>query len=172
MQIENKTITSTGIALGSNLGDRQKNIEQAFTFLTRLSINQKILRSRIIETDPLDCPAGSGRFLNAVAEIDYKKKPEDLLAALREFENSVGGARPDVRNAPRIIDLDILYFGSQRLNQPGLVIPHPRMLQRRFVLEPLSEIRPELILPGQAESVRTLCQRLDELESATPSSRT
>lgn len=149
-----------GIALGSNLGDRASHLAAGFDFLASLSSTRSLLRSAPLETAPVDCPPGSGAFLNAVAEIDFDGMPQELLSRLQEFERSLG--RPEKRpvNAPRPLDLDILYFGDLQLNEPHLVIPHPRLVQREFVLRPLAEIRPGLILPGQTQTVQTLLQQL------------
>lgn len=150
----------TGIALGSNLGDRAASMEAGFTFLRSLSQDGYLLRSSIIETDPVNCPPGSGSFFNAVAEIDYEGSPLQLLGQLQNFEHTLG--RQPIRpvNAPRPIDLDILYFGTIQFDSPDLTIPHPRIVQREFVLKPLAEICPDLILPGQTHSVQTLLNHL------------
>jgi 2-amino-4-hydroxy-6-hydroxymethyldihydropteridine diphosphokinase len=144
-----------GIALGSNLGDRAAELDAGMAFLR--SMASQIRESRRIETAPVDCPPGSPPFLNAVAEIELAAvPPRELLRQLQAFEQSRG--RPSARetNAPRPLDLDIIYYGELIVDEPGLVIPHPRAAQRRFVLEPLSDLRPELILPGQTKTVREL----------------
>jgi 2-amino-4-hydroxy-6-hydroxymethyldihydropteridine diphosphokinase len=145
-----------GIALGSNLGDRWAQVHEGLEFLRSLSADQDLKRSSLYETAPVDCPPGSGSFVNAVAEIAWAGSVRELLAHLQEFELKKG--RKPVReiNAPRPLDLDILYFGAERLNETDLIIPHPRMTERRFVLEPLTEIRPDLVLPGQTKSVEEL----------------
>jgi 2-amino-4-hydroxy-6-hydroxymethyldihydropteridine diphosphokinase len=141
-----------GIALGSNLGDRGALLEQGFAFLRSLSVTQHFLSSSIFETEPVDCPPGSPP-LNAVAEIAYAGIPRELLSELQAYELECGRARVRPVNAPRPLDLDILYFGSLVLQEPDLVIPHPRLTQRRFVLQPLAEIRPELVLPHDVKSI-------------------
>lgn len=150
----------TGIALGSNLGDRTASMEAGLDYLRSLSVNGYLRCSTIIETTPIDCPPGSGKFFNAVAEIDYAGSPLQLLAQLQNFEHQLG--RPPQRpiNAPRPLDLDILYFGTMQVNAPDLVIPHPRIAQRQFVLQPLAEIQPERILPGQSKTVQELLDQL------------
>jgi len=151
--------TPVGIALGSNLGNRTAELEAAFAFLQHLAADDEILRSTIIETAPVDCPPGSAPFLNAVAEIQVDPgnlPPEVLLGKLQAFEQQRGRATERERNAPRPLDLDILYYGDCVLRTATLVIPHPRLTERRFVLEPLAQIRPELVLPGQTRSVREL----------------
>jgi 2-amino-4-hydroxy-6-hydroxymethyldihydropteridine diphosphokinase len=148
-----------GIALGSNLGDRAAEIEAAFSFLKSLAANGNIRRSPVIETAPVDCPPGSTPFLNAVAEIDVDSRimpPHKLLSRMQQFEMARGRPPDHGRNTPRPIDLDILYYGDRVLQTPELTIPHPRIAERRFVLEPLAHLRPDLILPGQTKSVREL----------------
>ncbi|WP_093288616.1 2-amino-4-hydroxy-6-hydroxymethyldihydropteridine diphosphokinase [Verrucomicrobium sp. GAS474] len=144
-----------GIAIGSNLGDRAAAVARAFAFLARLSPGH-CLCSPVYETAPVDCPPGSGGFLNAAAEIDFAGSPGELLARLHEHERSEGRGREGgekERNAPRAIDLDILYFGDRTIDEAGLVIPHPRMKGRRFVMEPLAAIVPGLIFPGETRTV-------------------
>ncbi|MEM1059788.1 MAG: 2-amino-4-hydroxy-6-hydroxymethyldihydropteridine diphosphokinase [Verrucomicrobiota bacterium] len=149
---------AVGIALGSNLGDRHAEIRAGFAFLDSLDINAHARRSGVIETLPVDCQPGDPVFLNAVAEIHFSGEPRELLRRLQAFERERGrlpsGERPV--NAPRSLDLDILYFGQRRIDETDLTVPHPRTTQRRFVLEPLAQIRPDLILPGQNKSVAEL----------------
>jgi 2-amino-4-hydroxy-6-hydroxymethyldihydropteridine diphosphokinase len=152
-------LTPVGIALGSNLGDRAAELEIGFSFLRTLSADGEIPHSTIIETAPVDCPPGSAPFLNTVAEIQVNPDslpPETLLAKLQSFEHQRGRAAYHARNSPRPLDLDILYYGERILRTASLVIPHPRLVQRRFVLEPLAQLRPNLVLPGQTRSVREL----------------
>ncbi len=151
-------LTPVGVALGSNLGNRAAELDAGFAFLQSLSA-QPIRRSSILETEPVDCPPGSAPFLNAVAELQVKRTelpPRDLLARLQVFEQARGRSREHARNAPRPLDLDILYYGDQILCEHDLVIPHPRVATRRFVLQPLAELRPDLVLPGQTRTVREL----------------
>lgn len=150
----------TGIALGSNLGDRAASMDAGFTFLRSLSQNGYLLQSSVIETDPVDCPPGSGAFFNAVAEIDYEGSPLQLLGQLQNFEHTMGRQPNRPVNAPRPLDLDILYFGDTTITTPDLIIPHPRIVQREFVLKPLAEICPDLILPGQTHNVQILLNHL------------
>jgi len=152
-------LTPVGLALGSNLGDRAAELETGFSFLQSLSIDGEIRRSTIIETAPVDCPPDSAPFLNAVAEIQvdsHKWPPEKLLANLQAFEQQRGRAPEHERNSPRPLDLDILYYGDRVVHTATLIIPHPRLVERRFVLEPLAQLRPDLVLPGQTRTVREL----------------
>jgi 2-amino-4-hydroxy-6-hydroxymethyldihydropteridine diphosphokinase len=152
-------IVPVGIALGSNLGDRDAELEAGLSFLRSLSVQGRLLESARLETAPVDCPPGSAPFLNAVTELQLDASaipPHELLRRLQAFEKSRGRPAERAVNAPRPLDLDILYYGSQVVNEPDLIIPHPRAAQRRFVLEPLAQIRPELVLPGQTRTVREL----------------
>ncbi len=151
-------LTPVGIALGSNLGNRAAELEAGFQFLQILSA-QPIRRSSIIETAPVDCPPGSAPFLNAVAELQVEPaglSPHELLARLQGFEAQRGRAAEHERNAPRPLDLDILYYGTVALEEGGLILPHPRLARRAFVLQPLAELEPDLVLPGQTRTIREL----------------
>ncbi len=152
-------VVPVGIALGSNLGVRSAELNAGINFLRTLSVGGRLVQSQRIETVPVDCPAGSLPFLNAVAEIDLDEEtlpPRWLLDLLQDFELKRGRPRDREVNAPRPLDLDIIYYGDRLVNEPNLVIPHPRAHLRRFVLEPLSHLRPDLVLPGQTKSVREL----------------
>ena len=132
-------------------------------FLCALSETGEILESPRFETTPVDCPPGSPPFLNAVAEIEVDSvvlTPLNLLDELQEFEIERGRSRLHDPNAPRPLDLDIIYYGIERIDQMGLVIPHPRAHKRRFVLEPLAQLHPDLVLPGQTKTVAELLAEL------------
>jgi len=152
-----------GIALGSNLGDRSAELDAGISFLRLLSTNDEVRESPRIETLPVDCPPGSPAFLNSVAEIEIDTvvlPPLNLLGCLQEFEMERGRSPLRDVNAPRPLDLDIIYYGIERIDQMGLVIPHPRTTTRRFVLEPLSHLRPDLVLPGQTKTIAELLTEL------------
>lgn len=130
------------LGLGSNLDDRLKNIVQALNLLETNPI--KILkRSTIIETEPVGGPP-QGKFLNAAIKIETPLLPLELLSLLKSIENQLGRIKT-VPNGPRTIDLDILLYDSIHFESDELIIPHPRMLQRDFVMAPLKEIFPEII---------------------------
>jgi|APTNR8051073442_1049403.scaffolds.fasta_scaffold56971_2 2-amino-4-hydroxy-6-hydroxymethyldihydropteridine diphosphokinase len=142
-----------GISLGSNLGDRIVHLRTAVERLAPLRCSDHLLLSPVFETEPVDCPEGSGAFYNAVVEIETTLPPLKLLAATQAIERSLG--RPEVRtvNAPRTVDLDLLYYDDLTMMAPGLELPHPRMLLRAFVLKPLAAIRPDLVPAGALELV-------------------
>jgi 2-amino-4-hydroxy-6-hydroxymethyldihydropteridine diphosphokinase len=121
-----------------------------------------LLRSSLWQSSPVDCPPGSPPFVNAVAGLTPRpgETPETLLAKLQTLEQEFGRRPKQVRNEPRPLDLDLLAFGAETRITPALTLPHPRAHQRRFVLAPLAEIAPALVLPGQARSVAELLAAL------------
>lgn len=150
-----------GIALGSNLGDRLARLRAGRDAVTRWHQGPRPASvSAVYETEPVDCPPGSAPFLNAVMEIETALDPAVLLGRLRALESALGRAPHGAKNAPRPLDLDILYAGDLRIESPALITPHPRMTSRRFVLQPLSDIRPDLVLPGQNHTVAALLAAL------------
>lgn len=152
-------IVPVGIALGSNLGNRSHELNEGIAFLRTISINNRVLESPRFETEPLNCPPGSPKFLNSVAEIAVDTvvfPPLNLFGCLEDFEIERGRCPLRDLNSPRPLDLDIIYYGNERFQDMGLIIPHPRAHKRRFVLEPLSHLRPELVLPGQRKTVKQL----------------
>ncbi|HEY3932274.1 MAG TPA: 2-amino-4-hydroxy-6-hydroxymethyldihydropteridine diphosphokinase [Verrucomicrobiae bacterium] len=145
------------IALGSNLGDSRKIILDAMARLQKFS-DEPILKSSLWQTSPVNCPADSPKFVNTVVGLIPKENetPESLLKKLRELEIEFGRAPKTVLNEPRSLDLDLIAFGNEACNSPELILPHPRAHLRKFVLQPLSEIAPELILPNQTKTVSQL----------------
>lgn len=140
---------NVGIALGSNLGDRLANLRKAVTLIRSImDPDQRMLESAVFETDPVACPPNSPAFLNAVIEIGYRGTSLELLEQTRGIERQLGRTLSLCRNEPRTIDLDILYFGDETRSEDPLILPHPRLHERRFVLEPLSMVRPDLRLNG------------------------
>jgi 2-amino-4-hydroxy-6-hydroxymethyldihydropteridine diphosphokinase len=129
------------IGLGSNLGDRVRHIRDALVELAHPGSIRVIHCSAVRETDPVGGPPGQGRFLNAVAELDTDLPPRALLTRLLEIEARHGRVRT-VRNGARTLDLDLLLYRDQRIAEPDLIVPHPRMWERPFVMTPLSEICP------------------------------
>ncbi|BCX49196.1 2-amino-4-hydroxy-6-hydroxymethyldihydropteridine diphosphokinase [Haloferula helveola] len=154
-----------GIALGSNLGNRLKHLQTARDLLRKLSPDEPLLQSAVYQTAPVHCPDGSPDFYNCVVEIAYPGDPDSLLAVTQEIERKLGRDPNAGRNAPRIIDVDILYLGDSRVDSEQLELPHPRLTSRRFVLQPLCDIRPDLVLPGDSAEIR---EHLKHLESDEP----
>ena len=142
------------LSLGSNIGQREKNIARALNALEQERI-QIIARSSLYETAPRDV-LNQPWFLNMVVKCETGYFPLQLLAKLLYIERQLGRRRGagSVRRGPRTIDLDILFFGATVMNTPQLTIPHPRMLERRFVLEPLLQIAPDLKHPSTKEPLR------------------
>lgn len=134
-----------GISLGSNLGERLANLRAAVARLRPLLSSPRLLASPVYETEPVGCPPGSGPFFNAVVEIETELPPLELLAATQAIERELGRPAERETNAPRTVDLDLLYYGGTAFDLPGLVLPHPRMAERAFVLKPLAAIRPDLV---------------------------
>ncbi len=131
------------IALGSNLGDRAANLDAATVALRALATpGEPFLTASLYDTSPQNCPPDSPRFLNTVIDFDYPgHDPLELLAETQSIENALGREPNPVRNAPRVIDIDILLFGDVSMKHPQLELPHPRIAERPFVLQPLREIR-------------------------------
>ena len=152
-----------GVALGSNLGDRLVNLRAARNAIVDLAgIQPPILFSSIYETEPVDCEPGANKFFNAVLEFDYEGDPQSLLRNLKAVESSLGRSGDHARNVSRSIDIDLLYAADMKINDERLQLPHPRMHLRRFVLVPLTEIRPDLILPNQTKAVGQLLPSLND----------
>jgi 2-amino-4-hydroxy-6-hydroxymethyldihydropteridine diphosphokinase len=151
------------IALGSNLGDRLVNLQNARDRIRALDgAAGLIVQSAIYETSPVDCESGAQNFYNAVIEVGFEKSADTLLEALQEIERDLGRERDHERNVSRTIDLDLLYCGSERRDDLMLQLPHPRMIERKFVLQPLCDIAPDLRLPGQTKSVGELLAQLPD----------
>jgi len=153
-----------GIGLGSNVGDRLLHLQRAKRYLLSLSPEQWHRASPLYETEPVDCPPATPKFLNAALEIEFTGAPSTLLKKLLAYEKAHGRDRAAGPNAPRTIDLDILYFGEKEIMTNDLVIPHPRLAQRRFVLVPLSTICPDRIVKGTGKTVRMLLRELPARE--------
>jgi 2-amino-4-hydroxy-6-hydroxymethyldihydropteridine diphosphokinase len=153
----------TGVALGSNLGDRLENLRAARRRIVDLAdVRPPVVSSGIYETEPVDCEPGAGKFLNAVVEFEYEGDPTDLLRQLVRIEESLGRKHDHAKNVSRTIDIDLLYCGHRPIDNERLRLPHPRMHLRRFVLQPLADIRPDLVLPRQRKSIQKLLAELGE----------
>ena len=147
------------IGLGANLGDRAGTLRAAVAALDALEGIEVVAVSAFRETDPvgyLDQP----RFLNGAAAVETVLAPRELLDALLAVERSLGRTREGPRLGPRTIDLDLLLYGDESFDEPGLTVPHPRLHERAFALEPLVELDPGLVIPGKGP-LEALLQKLD-----------
>lgn len=142
------------IALGSNLADPIKQVNTALVALAKLPGTRLIKQSSLYRTAPIDCPTEGMEtvpdFINAVAQVATDLAPLELLDQLFAIENTAGRLRP-YRNAPRVLDCDLLLYGDIEMNTEKLILPHPRMHQRGFVLLPLFEIAPQLSIPNHGK---------------------
>ncbi len=150
------------IGIGANLGDASANVDDALARLARLEGTRLLTASSKYRTAPID--SSGDDYINAVACIDTPLTAPALLDALHGIELAHGRERP-YRNAPRTLDLDILLYGAMTINLPSLHVPHPRMLQRAFVLAPLLEIAPGIVIPGHGAAANYLAAVADQLIS-------
>ncbi len=150
---------SVFIGLGANLGERKATLRTALTAIGQLPGTQLLRVSPLYGSAPVD--AGGPDYLNAVAELATTLTPQALLQALQSIEQSAGRERP-YRNAPRTLDLDILWFGNQVINTPELTVPHPRMAERAFVLRPLADLAPDRVSAAALQAVAS--QDIHQLE--------
>ncbi len=127
------------LGIGSNLGNRRRNIELALQKVRQLKDTKVLKVSGIIETIPFGGPGGQGKFLNAALKIKTSLPPLTLLKKLKKIERELGRVKA-LRFGPRVIDLDILFYGDKVINRKELQVPHPRLFEREFVLKPLSEV--------------------------------
>lgn len=153
------------IALGSNLSDSRGTILRAMERLQGFS-DEPLGRSSLFETTPVDCPPGSPGFVNAVVVLVTRggETPESLLKKMRELEMEFGRTPKKTLNEPRPLDLDLIAFANETRATPELTLPHPRAHSRRFVLQPLAEIAPSLVLPGLGKTVTKLLAQLTSAE--------
>jgi len=153
------------IALGSNLGDSKAQVLRALDRLRDFSESPP-LRSSLWQTTPVDCPPDSPQFVNAVAGLlpRANETPESLLDQLQALEKEIGRQPKRAFNEARPLDLDLIAFRQETRNSERLSLPHPRAHMRRFVLQPLCEIAPELVLPGQVLTVHQLLETLGSSE--------
>jgi 2-amino-4-hydroxy-6-hydroxymethyldihydropteridine diphosphokinase len=149
------------VALGSNLGNSTDILRGAIQRLEKFSA-RPLLKSSFWRTTPVDCPPDSPMFVNAVVALKPcpGETPESLLTKLHALEKDFGRQPKTALNEPRALDLDLIAFGSEIRSTPQLTLPHPRAHARRFVLEPLNEIAPDLLLPGQSNAIRQLLANL------------
>jgi 2-amino-4-hydroxy-6-hydroxymethyldihydropteridine diphosphokinase len=147
------------VGLGSNLGDRAAHLHAALAGLAATPGVERVVASALYETEPVGPP--QGRYLNAVAALDTSLAPTALLARLAELERGAGRVRGG-RNAPRTLDLDLLLFGEECVDTPALVVPHPRLHERAFVLVPLAELAADVVHPRLRVRIGELLARLPD----------
>ena len=152
-------LTVAGVALGSNLGDREANLRRALVSLEKTPGLVVLRRSTWHETAPVGGPAGQEDYLNGACLVETSLDSRGLLERMHEIEDKYGRVRAE-ENGPRTLDLDLLWYGEERSDDPALMLPHPRMEERTFVLAPLAELAPERVLPGCGKTVE---ERLTEL---------
>jgi len=145
------------LSLGSNLGDRQENLDRALEYLSQRLRMGKV--SSVYDTEPLG-DSTQPRFLNLVCQVYTRLEPLALLTLVKGIESKLG--RTGKSGAARTIDIDILLYGDQVIETPKLVIPHPKMTERAFVLVPLDEIAPELVHPTSGKTIRELLGEITE----------
>jgi 2-amino-4-hydroxy-6-hydroxymethyldihydropteridine diphosphokinase len=152
-------VTRAYVGLGANLGPRELTIQRAVALLGEVEGIEVTEQSTLRETDPVGV-VDQPRFVNGVVALDTTLSPRGLLDALLAVERQLGRTREGGRWGPRTIDLDLLVYGSEIVDEPGLRVPHPRLHERRFALEPLAELAPDLDVPGRGR-VSDLLESLD-----------
>lgn len=160
--------TEAYIALGSNLGDRELNVLRAVSELGRLPGCRVTALSRFYETSPVGMPADTPVFLNAALRLSTELAPRELLAQLQRIEQQVFDRTSSSTLVSRRMDLDLLLYGRQVLSEPDLSVPHPRLTARRFVLQPLAEIAPQVVEPLSGHTISDLLANLQSDERVTP----
>ncbi len=152
-----------GLSLGSNISSRSANLAEAKRRILEIPGVTLVAQSPLYETEPVGVKPEFKHldFVNAVLVIETPGTAHELYDKLRKIEDDVGRHRTIDRFAPRPIDIDIIYFGNDQIESGGLCIPHPQWSKRRFVLQPLADVRPDLVLPGTTKTVK---QTLDELK--------
>ena len=151
-----------GFSLGSNRGDLANNMREAKRRILDLPDVRFVAQSPLYETEPVGVAPEYAHltFMNAVLLVDSQRNADEWLEALHGIEAEMGRRRGDDRNAPRLIDVDILYTGDACIDRGDLVVPHPRWAERRFVVQPLADVRPDLVLPGTGKRVRDILASL------------
>lgn len=158
MSCANPEMQRVIFSLGSNVGDRLAILENACDYLA--DVFGGLHLSQLYETEPVGCPAGSPSYLNACVEVSTDMPPQDVLELCMRIEKELGRERNGVYGAPRTCDIDIIMYGELQLQSPTLTLPHPRAHEREFVLRPLCDIDPQLILPGHSLTVSAMLATL------------
>jgi 2-amino-4-hydroxy-6-hydroxymethyldihydropteridine diphosphokinase len=143
-------VTRVYVGLGSNLGDRERTLRAAVDALGAAEGIEVVAVSTLRDTEPVGV-GEQPRFLNGVVALETTLGARELLDRLLEIEQRFGRVRVPGEHAPRTLDLDLLLYGDEELDEPGLRVPHPRLHDRRFVLEPLAELAPGLVVPGRGD---------------------
>jgi 2-amino-4-hydroxy-6-hydroxymethyldihydropteridine diphosphokinase len=151
-------MTNAFVGIGSNLGDREATLRRAVELLAAEEGIEVVAVSELRETEPVG-PVEQGPFVNGAVRLATELPPHELLERLLAIEQRLGRVRKE-RFGPRTIDLDLLVYGEQVIDEPGLTIPHPRLHERRFALEPLAELAPDLAIPGKG-SISALLAKLE-----------
>lgn len=156
------------LSLGSNLGDRLAHLSRSREGIARLPHTRVTAVSPVYETEPVDVPEAhrSAGFLNAVVVVETQLEVDVFSDAIHALEAELGRQRGPERHAPRPIDIDIIYFGDLTRAKNTLRLPHPEWARRRFVCAPLTDVRPDLILPGQTRSVHKILATLPDAPAA------
>ena len=160
-------MTRVLVALGSNRGASEATIHAALSELGALSCGG-FRASSLWRTSPVDCPPGTGDFINAAAALETRlSAPQPLLAAFKDLERRHGRAETPVRNAPRELDVDLLLFGDCMTESAALTLPHPRALMRRFVMTPAAEVAAHWVWPGTCATIGELAMQVVSAERLT-----
>ncbi len=166
MGVSSRSVAYVGI--GTNLGDRVGRLGAALEGLRGVPGVESVEISPVYETDPVGGPPGQGPYLNAVVCLRTTLSPRTLLERLLALERAAGRVRRGERNAPRSLDLDLLLHGELRVDEPDLVVPHPRLAERAFVLAPLCDLAPGLVHPVLGVSIAELASRVHDPVAVRP----
>ena len=158
-----------GLSLGSNISSRLDNLKEARRRILATSGMKLVAQSPVYETEPVGVKSQYQhlKFLNAILIIDSSCAVHECYSQMHKIEHDMGRHRGPDRYSPRSIDIDMIYVGNQTIKRDGVMIPHPRWVERRFVVQPLADIRPHLILPGTDKTVAQILAALPEKEEAT-----
>lgn len=166
MQTDTTSMRRVGFSLGSNIGDRLATLEAACDYLADLFGALRL--SQVYETEPIHCPEGSPPYLNACVEVETAMPAAEILENCLQIEQELGRSRSGTYGEPRTCDIDLLYCGDEVHHTETLILPHPRAHLRAFVLRPLCDIDPMLVLPGQSENISQLLEHWLDTQGISP----